>query len=60
MVTHNSIIDFIKVYFLHCFVQLHVSALVMNHLTKKNNQLEDGSQLEPKHVVERNNVRNTQ
>ena len=28
-------------------------------LTKKSNQLEDGSQLEPKHVVEWNNVRNT-
>jgi len=26
---------------------------------KKSNQPEDGSQLEPKHVVERNNVRNT-
>jgi hypothetical protein len=29
------------------------------YLTKKSNQPEDGSQLEPKHVVERNNVRNT-
>jgi len=28
------------------------------HLTKKSNQPEDGSQLEPKHV-ERNNVRYT-
>ena len=28
------------------------------YLTKKGNQLEDGSQLVPKHVVERNNVRN--
>jgi hypothetical protein len=29
---HNSINDFIKVYFLHCFIQRHVSALVMSHL----------------------------
>ena len=28
-------------------------------LTKKSNQPEDDSQLQPKHVVERNNVRNT-
>jgi hypothetical protein len=28
------------------------------YLTKKNNQPEDGSQLEPKHVAEQNNVRN--
>ena len=28
-------------------------------LTKKSNQPQDGSQLQPKHVVERNNVRNT-
>jgi hypothetical protein len=31
-VKHNSIGDFIKVYFLHCFFQRHVSALVMSHL----------------------------
>jgi len=31
IVKHNSFNDFIKVYFLHCFVR-HVSALVMNHL----------------------------
>ena len=31
-VKHNSISDFIKVYFLLCFVQRNVSALVMNHL----------------------------
>ena len=29
------------------------------YLTKKSNQPEDGTQLEPKHVAERNNVRNT-
>jgi len=29
------------------------------YLIKKSNQPEDGSQLEPKYVVERNNVRNT-
>jgi hypothetical protein len=29
------------------------------YLTKKSNQPEDGSLLEPKNVVERNNVRNT-
>jgi len=29
------------------------------YLTKKSNQPEDGSLLEPKHVAERNNVRNT-
>ena len=29
IVKHN---DFIKVYFLHCFVQRHFSPLVMNHL----------------------------
>ena len=29
------------------------------YLTKKSNQPEDGSKLEPKHVVERSNVRNT-
>jgi hypothetical protein len=29
------------------------------YLTKESNQPEDGSLLEPKHVVERNNVRNT-
>jgi hypothetical protein len=29
------------------------------HSKKKNNHPEDGSQLEPKHVVERNNVRKT-
>jgi len=45
-VKHNSIIDFIEVYFLQCFFQRHVLALVMSYL-------------EPKHVVERNNVRNT-
>jgi hypothetical protein len=28
-VKHASINDFIKVYFLYCFVQRHVSALVM-------------------------------
>ena len=27
------------------------------YLTKKSNQPEDGSQLEPKHVVDRNNIR---
>jgi len=32
IVKHNSINDFIKVYFLNCFVQRHVSALVMSHL----------------------------
>jgi len=32
IVKHNSINDFIKVYFLHSFVQRHVSALVMSHL----------------------------
>ena len=32
IVKYNSIIDFTKVYFLHCFVQRHVSALVMSHL----------------------------
>jgi len=31
IVKHNLINYFIKVYFLHCFVQ-HVSALVMSHL----------------------------
>jgi len=31
-VKHKSINDFIKLYFLHCFVQRHVSALVMSHL----------------------------
>jgi len=29
------------------------------YLTEKSDQAEDGLQLEPKHVVERNNVRNT-
>jgi len=29
------------------------------YLTKKSNQPEDDSQLELKHVVERNNIRNT-
>jgi len=29
---HNSISDFIKVYFLRCFVQRHVWVLVMSHL----------------------------
>jgi hypothetical protein len=29
------------------------------YLTKKSNQPEDGSKLEPKNVAERNNVRNT-
>ena len=32
MVKNNSINDFIKVYFLHYFLQRHVSALVMSHL----------------------------
>ena len=32
IVKHNSINDCIKVYFLHCFVQRHVSALVVSHL----------------------------
>jgi len=32
VVKHNSINDFIKVYFLHCLVQRNVSALVMSHL----------------------------
>jgi len=31
IVKHNSINDFIKVYFLHSFVQRHVSAVVMSH-----------------------------
>jgi len=31
-VKHNSINEFIKVYFLHCFIQQHVLALVMSHL----------------------------
>ena len=31
-VKHNSINDFIKVYFLRYFFQRHVSALVMSHL----------------------------
>jgi len=31
-VKHKSVDDFIKVYFLHCFFQRHVSALVMSHL----------------------------
>jgi len=31
-VRHNSVNDFINVYFLHCSVQRHVSALVMSHL----------------------------
>jgi len=40
IVKHNSINDFIKVYFLYCFVQRHVSALVMSllqeyHFSKK-------------------------
>jgi len=30
-VENNSVNDFVKVYFLHCFVQ-HVSALDMSHL----------------------------
>jgi len=30
-VKHNSINDFIKVYFLQCFVQRHVSAPLMSH-----------------------------
>jgi hypothetical protein len=29
------------------------------YLSKKSNKSEDGSLLEPKHVVERNSVRNT-
>jgi len=32
IVKHNSIDDFIKVFFLHCFVQRHVSTVVMSHL----------------------------
>ena len=32
IVKHNSINDFIKDYFLHCFVQRRVSALVMSRL----------------------------
>jgi len=36
-VKHTSINDFIKVYFLHCFVQRHVSALVMSHLSSPGN-----------------------
>jgi len=31
----------------------------MFYLTKKSNQPEDGSYLEPKHVVEQSNIRNT-
>ena len=31
IVKHNTINDFIKVYFLHCFVR-HVSALVTSYL----------------------------
>ena len=31
-VKHNSISDFIEVYFLHRFVRRHVSALFMSHL----------------------------
>jgi len=32
IVKHNLIDDFIKVHFLHYFLQQHVSALVMSHL----------------------------
>jgi len=32
IVKHNSIVYFINAYFLHCFFQRHVSALVMSHL----------------------------
>ena len=32
IVKHNPINNFMKVYFLHCFFQRHVSALVMSHL----------------------------
>ena len=32
IVKNNSINDFINVYFLHRFVQRHVSTLVMSHL----------------------------
>jgi hypothetical protein len=32
VVKHNSINDFIRVYFLNCFVQRRVSALVMSDL----------------------------
>ena len=32
IVKHDTINDFIKAYFLHCFVQRHVSAIVMSHL----------------------------
>ena len=31
-VKHNAINAFIKLYFLHCFFQRHVSAVVMSHL----------------------------
>jgi hypothetical protein len=31
-VKHNSITDFIKLYFLQCFIQRHVSALVIRPL----------------------------
>ena len=31
-VEHNSISDFSKVYFLHCFIRRHVLAPVMSHL----------------------------
>jgi hypothetical protein len=32
MVKHYSINDFIKVYFLYCFTQRYVSAVIMNLL----------------------------
>jgi len=32
IVKHNSVDDFIKVYFLRCFFQRHVSTLVISHL----------------------------
>jgi len=38
IVKHNSSNDFIKLYFLHCFVQRHVSALVMSHLQMSLNE----------------------
>jgi len=37
----------------------NIIANCIDYLTKKSNQPEDSSNLESKHVVERNNVRNT-
>jgi hypothetical protein len=58
-ITYKSILKFL--YTIRDHVGNNNSSIVdcIFYHTKKSNQIKGGSQLEPKHIVERNSVRNT-